>query len=192
MIEEWKDIKGYEGLYQISNFGRLKSFHSNKDGEIRSVINSTGWYLSTTLCKNGKIKSFRIHQLVAHYFIERPQYATEVNHKDMNKQNNHVDNLEWVTRSQNVRHAVKNNPDFLKPMNNYNQNIKPIPVAMKNKNGITLFIFKNCIEASKATGVCSRNILQVASRTEYKPGMIRSQAGGYKWEFAEKGEENGA
>lgn len=187
MEEIWKDIEGFEGAYQVSNFGRLKSFKRVKTGRVLSMVNKTGWYLNAVLEYNGLFKSIKIHSLVALYFLgDKPYDKPEVNHKDSNKQNNHVDNLEWISRRDNMKHAVAADPSFLNAMIYKNQHEKPFPVLQLSLNGDFINKYFNCFEASKATGVCARNIHQVASKTEYKHGLTRKQAGGFIWEFGEK------
>ncbi len=181
--EQWKDIPDFDGLYQISNYGRIKSFKSAASGKILSVTNKTGWYLSVVLIHNRIRFTKRIHRLVAEAFIPNPENKNEVNHIDCDKQNNNVNNLEWVTKSENVKHAVKNVPSMLKGINQHNKLVRPQKVAQLYLNGFTKAIFTNCKEAAAKTGICARNIHQVAAQTEYKPGRIRNQAGEYKWEF---------
>ncbi len=101
MEEFWKDIRGYEGLYQISSLGRVKSFYKNKILKPRVKEND---YLIVSLYKEGKDKKFYIHRLVAEAFIPNPENKEYVNHKDFNKSNNSIGNLEWVTRIENFRH----------------------------------------------------------------------------------------
>jgi hypothetical protein len=183
--EIWKDINKFEGIYQVSNFGRVKSFKQFKDGLILSNKNSNGGYLSLILsCKTHKLHT-RIHRLVAQAFIPNPENKPEVNHRDGNKQNNHVDNLEWTTRAENSRHAIESGLADFKGMNFYNQVLRPKAVNQFDLNGCFIESFINCKEASRKTGVCSRNIHQVAAKTEYKPGLTRKQAGGFIWEFKE-------
>ena len=105
--EIWKDIENYENLYQISNLGRIKSLCFNKI-KILKPHNNRGYY-DVTLYKNGKHKQHKIHRLVASAFLINNEQKTCVNHKDGNKTNNNVDNLEWVTPKENVIHAYKNN-----------------------------------------------------------------------------------
>ncbi len=187
MDEIWKDIEGFEGAYQISNFGRLKSFKGVKTGRVLSNVNKTGWYLNVNLKYKLKYRSVKLHILVATHFLgTKPFETAEVNHIDMDKQNNHVDNLEWLSRHHNMKQAALLKPSFLEGMIYYNQHKKAIPVVQLSINGSVLSRFDNCKEASIATGVCARNIHQVASMTEYKPGKIRSQAGGYVWKFEKK------
>ncbi|MBE6156988.1 MAG: hypothetical protein E7161_04530 [Firmicutes bacterium] len=103
-MEIWKSIEGYEN-YEISNLGNVKSLYNNIIRKPR--IGKNGYYY-ITLWKNGKCKSKKNHRLVAEAFIPNPDNLPQVNHKDGNKLNNCVDNLEWCTASYNVRHAIKN------------------------------------------------------------------------------------
>ncbi len=100
MEEIWKDIEGYIGLYQVSNLGRVKS----KRGVLKSQKSNVG-YLRYALWKGNKSKNFSSHRLVAKAFILNPEGKKEVNHIDGNKNNNKVDNLQWITSSENQRHA---------------------------------------------------------------------------------------
>ena len=110
MNEEWRDIKGYEGKYQVSNLGRVKSLNYNhtKKEEILSNVPDAQGYLKVNLYKNGKKRTFTIHKLVAFHFIDNPSNYKEINHLDENKQNNIVDNLEWCTRKYNQNYGTRN------------------------------------------------------------------------------------
>ena len=102
--EIWKDIEGYEGIYQVSNKGRIKSFYGVKEKIL--VTRTKGHdYEKVLLSKNGVGKTFLIHRLVAKAFIPNPENKPEVNHIDGNKKNNCVENLEWMTCSENTKHA---------------------------------------------------------------------------------------
>ena len=113
MKEEWRDIAGYEGLYQVSNFGRVKSMshwqtYSNGDrhfykGHILTPGKGPTGYLSVRLGSKGREAG--VHRLVAETFLKRGSGENEVNHIDGDKANNRVDNLEWVTRKENMRHC---------------------------------------------------------------------------------------
>lgn len=106
LYEEWRDVKGYEGLYQVSNLGRARSFH-NQYGRVLKPIRTTDGYSQVTLSKNGKLKATRLHILVAQAFIPNPENKPQVNHIDGNRANCHVDNLEWATSKENIQHAYK-------------------------------------------------------------------------------------
>lgn len=113
MKEEWKDIKDYEGLYQVSNLGNIKSNsyidasgHKRNSKNINPNIDRNGYY-RVGLTKNNKRKYFQIHRLVSQAFIDNPDNKPQVNHKDSDKSNNCVTNLEWVTSSENNIHAYK-------------------------------------------------------------------------------------
>lgn len=111
-MEEWKDIPGYEGLYQISSFGRVKSMGTSRDGwrfkeKILKLTEEPKGYLKVGLRKNGKLKTVRVHRLVAESFVPNPECFPEVNHKDENKSNNRVENLEWCTAKYNSRYGTK-------------------------------------------------------------------------------------
>lgn len=113
MIEIWKDIKGYEGLYKISNLGRVCSRDRKAEdgriikGRIMKFQELPNGYLSICLTKNKKQKRFLGHRLVALHFIPNPDNKPEVNHLDENKQNNTITNLEWVTRKENENYGTK-------------------------------------------------------------------------------------
>lgn len=109
MKEEWRYIKGYEGKYQISNLGRVKSLGNNKNKKEKILSNTPrkDGYLMVCLYKNGKGKPFTVHRLVALHFIDNPNNYEEVNHKDENKQNNSIDNLEWCTREYNNNYGTR-------------------------------------------------------------------------------------
>ena len=116
--EIWKDIKDYEGLYQVSNFGRVKSLarrvrSGNANRTLKETIlkpnkKETG-YLEVGLYKNQKFKSYLVHRLVAIAFISNPNNYPEVNHKhEFEKQDNNIDNLEWATRKENANYGTRN------------------------------------------------------------------------------------
>lgn len=121
MQEQWKPIKGYEGLYEVSNFGRIKSLGctyigSNQYGArtLRTIkpcikktrINNNG-YERVALVKNKKAKWYFVHRLVAIAFLDKPAGKNVVNHKDFNRINNNAENLEWVTSSENTLYSYK-------------------------------------------------------------------------------------
>ena len=104
-MEEWRAVPGYEGLYMVSNIGNVKSLIKNKI--IKYFINKKGYRL-VSLSKNGIIKKFSVHRLVAQAFIPNPDNLPQVNHKDEDKTNNNVDNLEWCDAKYNNNYGTAN------------------------------------------------------------------------------------
>jgi DNA-directed RNA polymerase specialized sigma subunit len=104
MKEEFKDVKSYEGIYQISNFGNIKSLEYKKGKTLKVNKNSRG-YFCVGLYKNGIQKTLGIHRLIAVAFILNPENKKTVNHKNGIKADNRLENLEWVSYSENIQHA---------------------------------------------------------------------------------------
>ena len=102
MLEKFKDVQGYEGLYQVSTWGRVYNVLANK--MVHTEVTKKG-YLRVDLFKNGTRKHHKVHRLVAKAFIPNPNNKPQVNHIDGNKQNNSITNLEWVTNRENCEHA---------------------------------------------------------------------------------------
>ena len=100
-MENWKAVNGYEGLYEVSDKGRVKGLKRNRI--LKNIVDSLG-YVRVSLCKENKIKAHKIHRLVAEHFLKPSEYKV-VNHIDGNKKNNSVENLEWCNASQNRKHA---------------------------------------------------------------------------------------
>ena len=130
MIEEWRDVKGYEGLYQVSNMGRVKSitFRNNKIEKPKEKMLymrvSKDRRVAVCLYNKGKKKMCSVHRLVAKAFIENPDNLPEVNHIDGNPSNNYVTNLEWCDDSYNKIHAYWNGLTKLKNINDRHK--KPV------------------------------------------------------------------
>lgn len=188
--EEWKWISGYDGIYQISNYGRLKSFRKDKNGYICSNTDKNGWYFTVNLYDElGRMKTERIHVLVAKEFIGEIRKGYHVHHKDGNKQNNRVDNLEIISPLKHRAETARQRPNLTKAMNEYNKYERPIRIRQYTQDGHFLAEYINAKVASDMTGVCQRNILQVANKEPFNnKGNIRKQAGGYVWKYADESE----
>ena len=141
-VEVWKDYKDYEGLYQASNLGRMRSLDrwvsskngsmQFKKGRILKLINHNRGYLSVNLCKNNKRKTYLVHRIIAETFLPNPDNLPCVNHKDENKLNNNVDNLEYCsvlynnsygTRLQRCSVKMRNRKEWSKPVDVYDLNM---------------------------------------------------------------------
>ncbi len=106
--EEWRDVFGYEDLYQVSNYGRVMRIGGGKGAQPGRILkdSKSERYSRIELSKNNRTRSYSVHRLVLEAFIGLSLEGHEVNHKDGNKRNNRLENLEWVTASQNVRHSI--------------------------------------------------------------------------------------
>lgn len=116
MVEEWKDVVGYEKCYQISSWGRIKrtgnyrnQYKSWVSNKILTLKTHTNGYKTIILSKNNNKATKYVHRLVAIAFIENPNSYEEINHKDGDKTNNNINNLEWCNKSMNTKHAYDNN-----------------------------------------------------------------------------------
>lgn len=173
--EVWKDIQGYEGLYQISNFGNVKSLERYKknNGGSKTLIaetilkqskNNRG-YCRIYLCKDSNKKAFSVHRLVADAFVPNPNNLTEVNHKDENKENNCFDNLEWCDCNYNINYGTHNKKISL---------TKSCTVQAFDKKGCLVMEFHSMSEAGRRTGIPQQNISRCINRK-------CETAGGYVW-----------
>lgn len=160
MREIWKPISDYEGLYKISNTGKVNSLISGKI--LKPFPNNKG-YLYVKLTKDGQHKTFSVHRLVANVFIPNVESMQQVNHIDGNKQNNCAENLEWCNDFENRTHAYKNG---LRKMETI------IGIEMLSTNGNCIKEFLSISEASRETGINIGNISRCCN------GGCRT-AGGY-------------
>ncbi|MDN6899557.1 NUMOD4 domain-containing protein [Oenococcus sicerae] len=152
--EIWKDIKGYEGLYQLSNLGRVKSLdkisnngHHLKKKMLKPIEDEYG-YMHVILYKKNTKKIFRTHRLVAQEFISNPLSLPQINHKDERKSNNCVSNLEWVTVKQNMNYGTRNKRAI-------SNTCKPVVAIDKFGKKRT---FKSIKQAAEVIGTASHNI----------------------------------
>ena len=104
--EEWRPVEGTNGKYDVSNFGRVRT-NSQRPGLLTLTKQASGYLYAMVELANGKPKNCRVNRLVAQHFLPNPDNLPEVNHIDGNKENNHVSNLEWSNRSENMKHAIR-------------------------------------------------------------------------------------
>lgn len=161
-MEEWRDVEGYEGFYQISNRGRVRrlmSQGSDKDG-----------YKTITFTKNGRRTTYRVHRLVAQTFISNPRGVFQVNHKNGIKSDNRVENLEWVTNSENQLHSHR-------ILGN-----KSVPHDGKRVKCVeTGVIYLSVKEAGRAIG---RSRCTINDALRGRKGC--HTAGGFHWEYVDE------
>ena len=158
MIEEMRDIKDYEGLYAITINGKVWSYKSNKF--LKPADNNGKGYMIICLVKNGKKKTHYIHRLVAEAFIPNPDNLPQVNHKDENKQNNCVSNLEWCDAKYNINYGTR-----------IERISKPVYCIELDRT------FKSQVEAARELGLDNRYISACCKGK-------RKTAGGYRWKYA--------
>ncbi len=168
-MEIWKDIKGYEGIYQVSNTGKIKSIKRNII--LKNIIHHYG-YLIVQLNKNGVGKDFSVHRLVAGAFIPNTDNLPQVNHKDENKLNNNVENLEWCTAGYNTNYGTRNKRVSKKMTNGKLSK----PVLQYDMNGNLIKEWPSCMEVQRKTGF-SQTLISEVCNGKYKQGY------GYIWKF---------
>lgn len=172
MEDIWRDIKGYEGLYQVSNTGKVKSLGHGKcslwkEPRVMKGQKIRSGYLLVHLWKCGEKKYALIHRLVAEAFIVNPENKETVNHIDGNKTNNCVDNLEWNTYSENITHAFNNGLNYA---------VGKKQIIQKDKKGNIIKVWDSIKEAAKNMNVCTSSLRACCRNNTY---TIR----GYKWEL---------
>ena len=180
-LEIWKDITGYEGLYQVSNLGNVKSLNYNKTGKEKILKGGKGkdGYLQVVLCKEDKRKTHTIHRLVATAFIDNPNNLPQVNHIDENNTNNCVDNLEWCNCKYNINYGTRN-----KRVSKAQENRKDISklILQFTKDGDFVRRWNSVREVERELGIYHSNISNCC-KGKYKT------AGGYKWGYADDYEQ---
>lgn len=163
-MEIWKDIKDYEGLYQASNLGKIKRITTNR---LLKCSSTPRGYLYLSLSKNGVWKNYRVNRLIAQTFIPNPENKPTVNHINGIKTDNMVENLEWNTIGENVRHAIKNG----------------LQIKTKKVRCIETGIIYNSINEASALSNISRSGITMCCRKYIYKGNLHKTAGGFHWEF---------
>lgn len=171
MKELWKDIKDYEGLYQVSNLGRVKRVAT---GRILKPLKHTKGYLNIGLYKNHTASKKLIHRLVAQAFIPNPENKAEINHIDEDKTNNISSNLEWSTRKENVNYGTHNERM---------SKTQSIPIIATN-------LTTGKSQEFYGTGECARQLGLHASSIRKVLKGIYKQTGGYTFKYLNKGDNN--
>ena len=166
--EVWKDIQGYEGIYQVSSLGKVRSAKG-----LKSQRNNGRGYLQVELWKHNKGKAFYVHRLVANAFLKNERNFPTVNHKDGNKKNNCVNNLEWCTYSYNNIHALKHG---LRHSNRNNAHMSKRVEALKD--GRVVYSFPSMREAERqlhmSNGSVSKAIIKGWKFNGYEWRLVNS------------------
>ena len=176
-METWKDIAGYEGLYQVSDFGNVRSLNWGRRGIIRNLYlkKQNRGYRHVELAKDGVRKAFTVHRLVAEAFIPNPNDYKQINHIDEDKTNNTVMNLEWCTQEQNMSHTMSLHPD------KYHVTGKPFSrkerVIQLSKEGQVLRVWDNLVSIKHEKGFNEWSIGECCRGN-------RKTAYGFIWRFA--------
>ena len=184
MSEVWKPIKGYEGIYEVSSYGRVRSLeHSislrNQHGEyvrklseriIKQKRNRKDGYFNVTLCKRAEHSTAYVHRLVAQAFIPNPDNLPQVNHKDEDKTNNRVDNLEWCSAQYNTNYGT-GHERMTEP--------RRVKVAMVDEQGNIIRKFESIKEASEQTGEARLTIIRQCKRESTLGHVLKY----YRWKF---------
>ena len=180
MEEIWKDIPNYEGLYQASNLGRIRSLPRKgtrtKEWHILKYnTKNQKHYCHIGLCKNGKSKTISLHRLIATTFIPNPNNLPQVNHKDGNKENNNVNNLEWVTNQENMIHSYKTGlrENSIKELVERNKR----KINQYDLDGNFIKQWDSIKEAQDNLKIPNQNIVKVCQGK-------RHTAGGYIWQYS--------
>lgn len=176
-MEVWKDIVGYEGLYQVSDKGNVRSLSWKHTGETKNLFlkPTKDGYRQVELAFTGKAKMFLVHRLVAQAFIPNPEELPQINHKDFCRANNSVDNLEWCTALYNVHYSAEHNK--LTKGCPRNGKLKTLKINQLSLSGELIKVWDCSQTVFKETGMSSWSISQCCRGK-------RHTAYGYKWQYA--------
>ena len=181
MTEMWKDIEGYEGRYQVSDCGNVRSLNYGGHGYIRNLVpkvNNSG-RLWVELVANGETKQFLIHRLVGNAFIPNPDHLPQINHKDENPKNNMVDNLEWCTQEYNIQYYRERHPCAARERRStgrYNRKLDK-PVNQIDSAGNIIKQWKDARAVVNEMGYNQWSITQCCDGK-------RNTAYGFRWQYA--------
>ena len=173
--EEWRDVAGYEGLYQVSSEGRVKSLERKgckRERILKPKTNRYG-YLIVGLYAGGKRKMFFVHRLVCQAFHDNPENKLDVNHINENKTDNRACNLEWSTRKENCNHGTRNVRMAI---------AKSRPIAQYTLNGKLLKVWPSTAEVERRAGFDHSAISKAANGN-------RKTAYGFRWKYVERKEK---
>ena len=183
-VEIWKPVAGYEGLYEVSNLGVVRTLHPRENCcTLKPYITPNG-YEQVCLYSGNSRKKMYVHRIVATAFVDNPDNKPQVNHIDENKRNNSAVNLEWITIAQNLRHGSRMNRQKRTLIKNGKTNKK---VDCYSISGEFIQTFNSCKEASKATGANASTITQCCKGAHW-----RKTSGGYVWKYHDGGVANGS
>ena len=171
---EWKVIPDYGNMYLVSNYGDIKSLKNGHE-KILSQMTSRDGYKTVYLTKFGKSKTKLVSRLVAQAFIPNPNNLPEVNHKDEDKSNNKIDNLEWCTHKYNSNYGTRTARIIPKTIDKTRK-----PVDQYNDDGVLIKEWYSTNEAARTLGIIQQNITKCCQGKRY-------HAGGYVWKYHNKG-----
>ena len=179
-MEIWRDIPNYEGLYQVSNFGNVRSLNWGNRGFTDNLYlkpHNRG-YLQVELHRNGSRKMFTVHRLVAVSFVDGYRDGLMINHKDENKTNNRATNLEWVTSSDNVLHSISHRSNAQhRTRKRFVPRTDIVPVFQFDLSGDLIKTWDSSISVKEELGFSDWSIKQCCRGN-------RKSAYGYKWQYA--------
>lgn len=163
---DWRGIPGYEDSYQVNALGEVRNIRTNPPRLLKPWRHPAG-YTCVTLCKDKKKTKYLVHRIVAETFLPNPENKPQINHKNGNKADNNVDNLEWCSNAENAHHSA-----YI--LGNESTNAKRPVVCMD-----TLQVFPSISEAARAVGGCNQDIVKCCQGKRYTHKGVR-------WKYAEE------